>query len=408
MRPLIPVGFALGVLAGLGCGPRPRTTPPIAVETPLETGPSEPAVDASVPDTQIPDAAVTPAVVGIVLPQEGPSARLGAQLAEVAVLIGAAGEDAPGVAPRLELRSAADPESAVAAIESLEAAGAFGVVGLFDQTTAPAAAEAAADRGLPTLMLTVSDAAVTSDGPVWRVLHTPLLVARTAAGAALARGAKRAVVVRPDTTYAGTLGGWFERVWSAGGGAMAGRVVWSKRPDWGDIAARVAALPADALFIPCGPTEAAQIASHLAAAGVWARRGSKPRFRNKTVREVWMLGPPEWYTPALPRQAGRYLEGALVPVPYAAETARGAPFSTRVREATGRRATAFDALFADAVDAVVLAHRRHPKGGGEAADSMRQVTLATPRTAGLGFATRDALVGLVVLGLTKDGFRPAP
>ena len=413
MKPLFPGLFAIALLAGSGCGPQPRPTPAIGVETPLEPDGPVVASDAGVaaPDDGVP-APVAPAPVqarvGVILPQEGPSARLGAQLAQVAGLLATAAEDAPGGGVRLDVRSAADPASVGAAFDDLADAGVFGVVGLFDQSTARAAADAATGHGLPTLMLTVSDVAVQVDGPTWRVLHTPLLVARTAAGAALRRGARRAVVARPETGFAETLATWFERVWTAGGGEVTGRVVWSEEsPEWGSVARRVQAVEADVLFAPCSPLDGAQLLSHLAAGGVWTRRGAKPRFRGGEARELWVVGPPEWYTPALPRQAGRYAEGALVPVPYAAETARGAEFAAHVKAGAGRDATAFDALLADAVDVLVEAHRRHLVEGESPTDAVSAVRLASPRTAGHRFDRRDAMAGLVVLQVTTTGFRPA-
>lgn len=409
MKPLFPGLCAIVSIWCLACGPRARPPAPVGVEVPIGDELPEVAVDGGL---AAPDAAVAPpeappfeAVVGVVLPTEGPSARLGRQLADVTAMLGSAGEDAPGAHVRLEVRSAADPASVEAAFAELAEAGAFGVVGLFDQSTARAAVDAAEAHDLPALMITVSDAAVKADGPTWRLLHTPLLVARTAAGVALGRGAKRALVVRPETGWAETAGVWFERVWQAGGGAITPAVTWNpEAPAWKRVVDAVRETSADALFVPCGPTEAAQLASHLAADGVWARRGSKPRFQAEDVREVWLLGPPEWYTPALLKQAARYLDGALIPVPYAVETARGATFAHRLEAAAGRAPTAFDALLADGIDALAAAHRAHEDG--PKVDAVRGVKLATPRTSGLRFDTRDALPGLLVLQVTPDGFRP--
>ncbi len=414
MKPLFPGVYAIALLTSSGCGPQPRPKPPLGVESPLEIGVVQPAADAGLPASEDAAPEVPPAplevvaVVGVVLPQEGPSARLGAQLAEVVGLVGTAGEDTPGGGVRFEVRSAADPDSVGAAFEDLAEAGVFGVVGLFDQSTAAAAVEAADAADLPTLMLTVSDAAVKGDGPTWRLLHTPLLVARTAAGAALRRGAKRAVIARPDTDFAEALATWFVRVWEASGGEVAGHVVWSEvEPDWAEVAGRVKPLAGDALFAPCPPLEGAQLLSHLAADGVWARRGERPRFRNDEAREMWVVGPPEWYTPALLRQAARYVDGALIPVPYAAETARGADFAAQLKASVGRDATAFDALLADAIDVLVAAQKRHLVGGEAPAEAVAGVNLATPRTSGLGFNRRDAMTGLIVLKATKAGFQPA-
>ncbi len=398
MNPLIFRGFCIVLgLFVVGCGARPPEPQTTEVFTELDPEPRPTGPEAAPATAPAPaqEAAADRPGVAVLTPGEGRSARLGAQLSEIAGWLGKVGEDRPDAGARLTIHDATDARAVEAAFAAAVESGAVGVVGLFDHETAPVAAELAAGHDLPTLMLTLSDVAVTGDGPTWRLLPTPLLVARTAAGAALARGGRRAAVLHSNEPYWSSLAEWFGKVWGAGGATLDSTHTWEDADGLAGVVRRLAGLEFDTLFVACGPEEAASLLSHLAAAGIWARRAGAPRFKRGEAREVVLAGPPEWYAPSLPRQAGRYAAGALVPVPFARETARGAAFAKSVRRTFDREATPFDALLADAVDALAA--------GGELAD----VKLAQPRSAGLRFDKRDALMGLIVLEATERGFKPA-
>ncbi len=344
--------------------------------------------------------------VGLVLPLSGRSRRLGERLAETArVLFG--GEDRPDGTPDVPVHDGGDPQAATAAIDALAAADAVGVVGVFDGATAGAAAAAAARHGLPLVMLTLSDAAVTTKGPTWRGLHTPLLVARTAAGAAIARGAKRAAVIHADDGYGTTLASWFRQAWQAGGGTFAGDVTWSKaKPvNFASIAKRARGLKADVFFIPVDPSTAAELLSHLAAAKVFIKRAGKRFEKAPDARQVVVIGPPEWYDERLIRQGGRYVEGALIPVPFAVETARGAQLDARVSGALGRAPNVFDALMADAVQAVVAARGRAGSDDGVAA-ALATTPYVDGYSAGLHFDQRDAVQALFLMEVSQGKMKP--
>ncbi len=339
------------------------------------------------------------ATIGVLLPLSGRSKLLGKQLAATVEAL----TRSKGL--RLTVRDAGTPSKARAAIEALRGE-AFGLVGLFDQSTASAATKAAAKGKAPLVMLTLSAVAVQAEAPTWRAMHTPLLVARTIAGAALARKVKRFAILRPEGSYGEAVSGWFSQIWRAGGGQLVGEVTWSGKPDWAKLAKRTRALDAEALLMACDARAAAQLTTHLAAQDVWAR-GAKKRFaREKKVRELWFFGTPEWYAPRLLAQARRYLENVLFPVPYAAEASRGAAFAKHIKESLGRPPTAFDALLADAIDALVAAHARHVQKGSSPVASLRKIR-RTGRTAGLRFDKRDALPGLIMLKVEGGAFRPA-
>lgn len=347
------------------------------------------------------------AQIGVLLPLSGSLRPLGERMSQGLDAIN--GEDRPsGPGPVLLIRDGAVAEELPAAFDAFVAEGAFAVVGLFDKSIAPAAAQAAAERRLPLVMLTSSDAATAVEGPIWRALQTPSLVARTAAGAGLMKGGRRAVVLRPDNSYGKTLGQWFQESWKAGGGTIDAELVWdANQPDWERFAKKVKGIRADTIFVPCDAREGAKLLTHLAAEGTWVR-GTRPRFQKppKDTREVWAIGTPEWYAPSLLQQARRYAEGLMIPVPFALETARGAAFDEQLKRGTQTSATAFDALVADVIDAFQSAHALATQDGLDAVEAITRTRYDQGHTAGLDFGQRDAVQALFLLTVEEGRFTP--
>ena len=349
-------------------------------------------------------AAARRASLGVVLPLSGRSRPLGRDLKTLLEALYPADEDGPE-APDLRVVDGGTAAAVAQAIGQLSAAGVFGAVGVFDSTTAPAAARAAADAGLPLVMLTLSDAPLRVEGPVWRALHTPALVVNTAAGVGLAAGGKVAAVARGSDAFGQNYARMFAAAWTAGGGTLVGEIAWNpEKADYAAVAKQLAGASFDTLFVPADPTEAAQLMRHLAAKGIWAR-GTERRFEGEQgVREVKVIGTPSWYTPELPRLGGRYVRGVAVPVPFAAETARGAPFARRVSAAAGRTPTAFDALLVDGITGLDAAWARHLDSGEPAARCIEGTGKVDGVGAGLDFGRRDALPALFVVEVGPGGF----
>ncbi len=359
------------------------------------------------PDAVEMQAVARRAPLGVILPLSGRSRPLGRDLQALLDGLYVGGEDQPEV-PELRIVDGGTAAAVKAAIATLADGGVFAAVGMFDSTTAPAAAEAAAKAGLPLVMLTLSDAPLRVDGPVWRALHTPALVVNTAAGVGLAAGGRVAAVARGSDAFGQRYARMFAAAWAAGGGTVIGEIAWNaKKADYAAVAKQLAGASFDTLFVPADPTEAAQLMRHLAAKGIWAR-GAQRRFEGeKGVREVKVIGTPSWYTAALPRLGGRYVHGVMVPVPFATETARGAPFAQRVSAAVGRAPTAFDALLVDGLTALDAAWARHLASGDSARACIEAVGKVDGVGAGLDFGARDALPALFVVEVGADGFRLA-
>ncbi len=354
--------------------------------------------------------------IGVVVPLSGRSRRLGEQLAELAkrhpLALEKEDPSLKGIADeqvgRLAFIESPNASEITSKLEQLAQHGCFGAAGLFETTTAKEAAQAAESLNFPLVMLTVSDAPLKVDGPVFRVLHTPKLVARTLAGAAMARGGRKALVAHAGDSYAKNQTKLFKSAWKQGKGLDAGEITWSSSPDWSEIASKIKALDFDTIFLPISVQEAALLLTHLAAQGIWAR-GKTPRFaKEKDVREVTVLGPSEWYTENFLKQASRYAEEVLIAVPFAAETARGAPLADLLID-QNRAPTAYDALLYDALSTLESAQKltgkmpTYEKGKSSALTNAK----ISPTSAGLDFSHRDALPSLILLTVREHAFTPA-
>jgi len=348
--------------------------------------------------------------LGVILPLSGRSRPLGLGLkANLEAYYQNTAASPVADQPTLLIRDGGSPDRAAAAINDLAEEGVFAATGVFvDQTSSMAVAEAVKSAGLPTVMLTRSDAPVTVDGPLWRALHTPILVARSAAGAAMMRGGKTALVLRKNDQYGQIRAHWFRQAWKAGGGQDAGEVVWSKaKPDWRAIAKQVQARQFDTLFIPIDVNTAVQLLRHLASIGVWSKT-KQTRFKGERgIREVNIVGPAEWYHPRLTQMGGRYAEGVLVPTPFAVETARGHAFLQRSQGAGKKRSlNAFDALLVDVIGALQQAQSLSESQSLAPAEAIGQVRFSQGASAGMDFSQRDVLPSLFLLEVSKNGFRP--
>ena len=414
-RPLV----ALALLLLAGCGARaqpPRREPApasvsgeadVSPRDELQPPPPEPEPDAA-PAPPADEDAPPPAPgrvserspgaqIGVLLPLSGRAARLGTSLA--AALAAARGaETDPG--PSLVVRDATD-EPGAAARALLEQTEVAGLVAVADRAGADAIVEATAEAGKPVVLLTAAESALSHPGRIWRALHTPALVVRTAAGVGLARGGRTALVLRPRTPAAEALANLFHAAWAAGGGQIAGEVDYDPaKPDWKAVAGQIAALSGDTLFLPDTALNAAQALATLASKDIWAR-GDGARFGKSRVRELVVLGTPDWYAPEVARQSGRYFEGALFPVPFAVESVAGARLAARFR-ASGRPApTALDALLWEAVLALDQAARRATAEGIGVASALARIRSAEA-TVGLAFEMSDAVQSLFVLTV-RDG-----
>ena len=342
--------------------------------------------------------------VAVFLPLSGRSRPVGDRVAETLLHVAGAGaEDRPrGRGPIIRIWDGGDSGRAADAVRAAADEGATGAVGVFDRETVAAAVVLAGARGLPLIALTRAPIAASADAPVWRGLPTAAAAAEAAAVAAAKRGGRRAVIARGDDTYGTAHADAFRRAWASADGTVVDEVSWAATGgSWRRIARRIADLDFDTLYLPARPTHVALLASHLAASGVWSRSERRSFDRRDRIRSVIFVGTPEWYGRMDLGQMGRYLEGALVPTPYAAESSPGAAFARDVLAATGRAPDLLDALASDAVMAI------HAAAGTDADGVTAALRRLRPNgvTAGLDFTSRDAANSMWVVEIADGAWR---
>jgi len=335
-------------------------------------------------------------LVALALPMSGAARRLGQNLEQVARQMEVT--EAPATL-RIAYIDAHSPEIA-SQWSSLCQQGAVGVVLVTpDRAVVASWVEQARSGGPPLVVLSSADEAITAPGQAWRAIHGAKLVARTLAGAAVARGSRRVGIIASDSpTDEGSVR-LIKAAFKAGGGEVAFELRHPiTGPDWAAISKQTKAAVeggVDALAVLEPPVAASQFLAHLARHGVWS---SGVVDVPKGQRSVLVLGTPEWDDPALLAQSARYFEGALVPSPFANETPAGAAMKARL-QSVGLRATALDALTWESLMALASAGR--PGGAALAASPFAQWT------SGLDFSSPDALKRLFVLEFAGGKLVPA-
>jgi len=335
-------------------------------------------------------------LVVLALPMSGGARRLGQNLEQVTRQLQAT-EPAPTFS--LDYVDAHAPEVA-AQWTRLRQQGAVGVVLVTpDRATVGGWVEQARTGGPPLVVLASADEAIAAPGHAWRVIHGAKLVARTLAGAAVTRGARRVGVITSESAADERSARLLKAALKAGGAEVAFEVRHAvSAPDWSGLSKQVKVAVdggVDALAVLEPPLAASQLLAHLARQGVWS---SGVVEVPQGQRSVLVLGTPEWDDPALVAQSVRYFEGALIPSPFASETPAGAQMKARLQPA-GLHATPLDALIWESVTALVSASR--PGGQSLSASPYAQWT------SGLDFSSPDALKRLFVLQFVSGKLVPA-
>ena len=251
-----------------------------------------------------------------------------------------------------------------------------GCVAFADRLSADRLAPIAADTGKPCVFLALGEGVVGFPGKIWRGLHTAPLVSRTVSGLARAQGALRMAIVRPEVPYGEAHAVLMRAAFEAAGGVVVVERVYSaKKPDWSAALNELTKTEFDCLFIPDRATVAASALAHLASMGLWSRGAATSFSDRRSVREIVVLGTPEWYEPSVLRASARYFEGSLFPLAFAEESVTGAKLASHLRDANLGRPTALDALLWDAILALHHHLERRPETSTAPADAVSSSAL---------------------------------
>jgi branched-chain amino acid transport system substrate-binding protein len=294
-----------------------------------------------------------PLRLGLAVPQSGAQARLGEVVLRGAMLVMA--DPMPSGEPssyQLLVRDAAAPAERAGTAGVGAAAWSLAreesVIGLLGAPD-PRGIELAARDGVPFLLL--DEHAPGSRTTAFQLVHAPESRATALAQRALALGARRFVVLGPDSASGKRLAGAFKNALTAGGGTLVAHVTYvAGATSFSAQVNELRRLAFDALFVPDEAARLELIAPALAVADIWPRRPrilvapSSTTAPTSGRREVLLLSTALSLSERLLRNAERYVQGAMLcPGYYPAEDTRSGNFVARFRDVYGSNPTAADA-----------------------------------------------------------------
>ncbi|MBL9019915.1 MAG: penicillin-binding protein activator [Myxococcales bacterium] len=292
-------------------------------------------------------------LVGAVLPLIGKQSRV-AEAAAAGLGMAAGASDGKGIAA-VEVRPAADADSAALAVEDLARAGAIAVVGPIDSQSVDAAGARAESLQIP--MLSLSTAAEKNSGTrfVFHMVHSGEARSRALAQRALGKGVKRFAVLAAENGYGRAMTAAFKDELDKAGGTIVTTVTY--KPDTKSFAGFTGKLTGDwdAVFVPAQAETLGLIAPALAATG----KIPKPLGTKKVIggRAIMLLSTAENLTAAYLIDAGRHSEGALFAPGYYPDDSDPASkaFLDRFIGAFGRAPGFLEAYAFDAVQLAAAA-----------------------------------------------------
>jgi hypothetical protein len=291
-----------------------------------------------------------PLRLGLSVPQSGAQARLGEVVMRGGVLVLSdptpSGEQA---AYQLFVRDAAAPAeragSAGVGAAAWSLAREDAVIGLLGAPD-PRGIELATRDGVPFLVL--DEHAPGARTSAFQLIHAPEARATALAQRALGIGARRFVILGPESPAGKRLANAFKNAVAGGGGGVVAHLIYPQgSTSFSTQVNELRKLAFDALFVPDEASRLELIAPALAVADIWPRQPRPMSSASRTGsgrRDILLLSTALSLSERLLRNAERYVQGAMLcPGYYPAEDARGGNFVSRFREAYGTSPTAADA-----------------------------------------------------------------
>ncbi|HEY0712966.1 MAG TPA: penicillin-binding protein activator [Polyangia bacterium] len=319
--------------------------------------------------------------LGLLAPFSGSTALIGEVVLRGAMLAIGGGRGDGGRGYQIVARDAAPERGGErAASEVVREEAAVAVVGVGDR----GAAGAAARDGVPVLL--IDEAVPGPSSTAFQILHTPENRAAELARRALVLGARRFAVLAPETATGRRLSEAFVRAVAAGAGRVTAQATYPAGASaFSAPITRIRKAAFEAVFVADDASRLELIAPALASADLWPEPygtpsappvpGAAPR------RPILLLAPAAGLGPQLLRNAGRYVQGALLAPGFFAdgEDPRTAGFVNQFRTLYGQDPGATDAYGYDAFRLLVAAIDRGAKSRSDllrvmASDSFEGVT----------------------------------
>jgi branched-chain amino acid transport system substrate-binding protein len=253
-----------------------------------------------------------PYVVGAMLPLSGRGQEVGRQLLQGMQL---AQLDEGG--PELSVEDTGDDASKAsdAAASLIGDQRVVALLGPVGARTTEAAAAITNRAGVPLLSFSASEEVTSAGDRVFRFLYSPREELEALVGAARKRGFSRFVALYPDHGYGRTLERLFDQEVAAAGGVYCEGVAYpAGTKSFVEYVRTVLETSCDVVLLADVGEQVALIAPTFAAEGAWsAVDGQAPAHAERPVH--FLLPSPSW-SPTLLRRAHRYLQGALVALPF--------------------------------------------------------------------------------------------
>jgi len=253
-----------------------------------------------------------PYVVGALLPLSGRGREVARQLLQ-GMQLAALDEGGPELVVEDTAGNAAQTSAAVESLITNQRV--VAVLGPVGSNTTEAAARSAGRAAVPLLSFSASDDVTNAGEQVFRFLYSPRDELAALVGAARARGLSRFVVLYPDHGYGRTMERLFDQEVAAAGGVYCDGVAYPPgTKSFVDYVRTVLETSCDAILFADVADQVALIAPTFAAEGAWSiGSGALPEHAEREVH--FLLPSPSWSTKLLGR-AQRYLQGALVALPF--------------------------------------------------------------------------------------------
>ncbi len=287
-----------------------------------------------------------PFVVGALLPLSGRGREVGRQLLQ-GMQLAALDEGGPELVVE---DTAGNPSTTSAAVESLIGnQRVVAVLGPVGSRTTEAAASVTRRAGVPLLSFSASEETTSAGEQVFRFLYSPRDELTALVGKARARGLSRFVVLYPDHGYGRTMERLFDQEVAAAGGIYCEGVAYPPgTKSFVEYVQTVLETTCDVVLFADVADQVALIAPTFAAEGAWSIAGGT--LPEHAESEVHFLVPSLSWSPNLVGRAQRYLQGALVALPFyeASEAALNQHFRTAYETRYGRPPQMFAAYGYDA------------------------------------------------------------
>ena len=329
-----------------------------------------------------------PYVLGALLPLSGRGREVGRQLLQ-GMQLASLDEGGPELAVE---DTAGDPTKTLTAVDALIGdQRVVAVLGPVGSRTTEAAAESTRRAGVPLLSFSASEEVTSAGEQVFRFLYGPRDELTALVGKARARGLSRFVILYPDHGYGRTMERLFDQEVAAAGGVYCEGVAYPPgTKSFVDYVRTILETTCDVVLFADVADQVALIAPTFAAEGAWSViEGNLPEHAEREVH--FLLPSPSW-SPKLLGRAQRYLQGALVALPFyeSSEATLNQHFRTAYETRYGKPPQMFAAYGYDAYRLISATLRQGNQTRQALTEALKNGSGVTPVTSMDSFSSERA------------------